>query len=220
MYYESYLIDPMKLLEQAAAYASLAAVDQFYRIPIFMMLLTHLRQTIHEGTGRTMFGNSVTYLPTEYEFTAEDMSGGNVIINMDNKALGVIDADGVQWPFEAEEVSYLSGNIYCLLSRIIGEHSADAWSFADDATEYEAAWSIGSNLLSVTNPTGLQVGMAVEGVTGIQAGTRITEINGGIVTINKVSTAAGDTTLTMAWPTFEGTWKVVLTGNVVDTESE
>ncbi len=219
LYYEQRQIDPIALLTQAQGYASLSAEDQFYRIPVFMFLATLLERTILNGTENTVYGSSVRYLPTELEFDSDNVVDEVLSVSMDNKALGLIDSDGKQWLFPDEAVVYSGNTIHMTISSILDEYGDD-WTFIDEPSTYVCSWTAGENTIEVETDWGLMPGMAVEGVTGIPAKTRVLSVDGTTVTLSQntdAEEADGESVdVKIDWATVNGTWKAVFTGNTVE----
>lgn len=216
LFYEQRQIDPTALLQQSQDFRSLSETDQFYRIPVFMFLLSLLRQTIFSGSGDIAYGDSVTYYPTEYEFTSEDLNDQYLILQMNNKAIGVITPDGQQKMLQTDEVVYNSGNIHVYLGRII-EEEYSTWQFNSGISPYSASWTTGSSIIEVENASGIEVGMAVQATNGeITHPARVQSINGLEITLTEQVDSTADVTdqdVYIDYPIFTGTWKLVLTGN-------
>lgn len=220
MYYEQNQIDPIALLTQAKDYQTLEPMDQFYRIPVFMILLSLLQRMILVGRGFLKFGDALVYVPTEYDFTAQNLNGQVLAVVMSNKALGVIDSTGEQWMFRDGEVQYTDGTIFCDLSRIFVDYPGE-WLFKVDATTYTASWSAGERTITVASASGIEVGMAVEAVSGIQSKSKVESIDGNVITIDKdteVLADGVDVEIKIGHPTFADTWTLVLTGNIKASE--
>lgn len=221
LFYEQRLIDPFALLTQAQNYHTLSPMDQFYRIPVFMFLATLLKRTILDGTENVAYGNSVRYLPTELEFDSDNVIDEVLSVNMDNKALGLIDPEGKQWYFENQAVSYSGNAIHMTLSNILTAYF-DAWTFQDNVSVYTCSWVAGEQTIEIANDWGLMVGMAVESVAGIPAKARVTNIEGTTITLSAATDSelpnGSDVEVQIGWATVDGTWKAVFTGNTIDEE--
>lgn len=218
LFYEQREVDPTTLLKQAQDFRDLSEIQQFYRIPVFMFLLSLLRQVIFAGTGDIKYGNAVDYYPTEYEFTNDDLTGHHLIVNMPNKAIGVIAPDGSQKMFNSDEVRYSDGNIHVDLLRIFKEYYS-SWQFADDASVYTASWNSGSSVLQLENSSNIELDMAVKDNQGkIPETAHVVNISGNEVTISSSTANDGDVTdaeVTIDYPVIPDQWTLVLTGNTV-----
>jgi hypothetical protein len=218
--YEQNQIDPVLLLSLAQDYHNLSDEDAFYRIPIYMLILETLQQRTISGVGDLHFEDASTYIPTEYEFTEDNLVAGWLTVNMDNKALGLIDDNGNQYLFEDEEVRYVEGSIHMNVMAVLNRRDGD-WVFDDSAYSVTATWTPGESTVTLSSVANLAEGMAIYSASlGVKA--IIESLDGFVATLNVATSSdpEGDQEedVTIGWPVVENTWKAVLTGNLVFDE--
>lgn len=139
-YFEFGNINPKLLFDLAEGYLSLTPNEQFYRIPVYMWLLSKIKNAIISGKGDIKYETSLQ-LPTRYAFTAAcaglSDDGAVLSIATDNNAvIGVVDNLGKQYYFQNGDVTYVNGGVEIDLSNVF---------LARESTEIEGTWSIVCN---------------------------------------------------------------------------
>ena len=134
----SYLNDltilPDSLFNLCEHFYDLDPMDQFYRIPVYMFLLTKLKQAIIECVGDIKYDGQVpTFLPIQLPIdntkVTEDFK--YTVDLQGSQAIGVVTNNGTQFFFTDKEVTYTGTVATINLARIAGEYSfsIDNWDW-------------------------------------------------------------------------------------------
>lgn len=121
-YFEHGNINPNLLLNLAEAYLTLTDQEQFYRIPIYMWLLTKIKNSILSGTNDIKYESTIQK-PTRYAFTADcsclSEDGRFLTIpEINNVVLALVDDTGHQYLFVNDDVVYSPSGVVIDLSSV------------------------------------------------------------------------------------------------------
>lgn len=110
-YFDKQQIIPHLLIDLCTQYHKLSNMDQFYRIPVYMFLLTKLKQAIVDGVGDIKY-DSPTFIPSKHKIDQEQITEDGLYSVDTNgaKVIGIVVTDGKQYLFTDRQVVY-DGNM-------------------------------------------------------------------------------------------------------------
>lgn len=134
-YFTNRCVNIYLLLQLAKEFVSLSDMEQFYKVPIYMFLLSAVKNSIVTARGDIKY-NTPVFLPTQYRFTKSDLEENSnklVIKNTGNKVIAVVDDNGNQCFFKTKDILYSDKTITINLSNVMNELQV---------TEISNSWSL------------------------------------------------------------------------------